>query len=97
MASAAGGTSHRLNPGPATIRSFESRPVIAGLVLKNWPQKHREHREDNVETQSAQSAQSFGAIRRASRSDAGAGCAFVTLWPSLGSIRWGHVQDGGRC
>ena len=31
MASAAGGTSHRLKPGPATIRSLESSPAIANL------------------------------------------------------------------
>ena len=34
MASAAGGTSHRLNPGCATIRSFESRSLMAPLVVK---------------------------------------------------------------
>ena len=32
MARAAGGTSQRLNPGPATIRSLESSPAIAILL-----------------------------------------------------------------
>src|SRR5690242_14455548 len=32
MARAAGGTSHRLNPGPATIRSLESSPAIVFLL-----------------------------------------------------------------
>jgi hypothetical protein len=31
IASAAGGTNHRLKPGPATIRSLESTPAIAIL------------------------------------------------------------------
>src|SRR5215216_3905031 len=32
IARAAGGTSQRLNPGPATIRSFESNPAISPLL-----------------------------------------------------------------
>ena len=32
IASAAGGTSHRLNPGPAMIRCLDNSPAIAPLL-----------------------------------------------------------------
>src|SRR5262245_2680842 len=48
IASAAGGTSQRLNPGPATIRSLESRPgmrrILPIVALRVWWDARRSFR-----------------------------------------------------